>query len=68
MKGEKPGGKPKMDQTTHLWGQTTKPTKVNYKVKLRDNGNRVENVSVICQQKEKTKRNLATKEVYKAQK
>jgi hypothetical protein len=35
---------------------------------VRDNGNRVENVTVICKRKEKTKRNLTTKEVYKAQK
>jgi hypothetical protein len=68
MRGEKPGGKLKRDQTTHLWGWSIKPTKVSYKVKVRDNGNRVENVNVICQRKEKTQRNLATKKVYKAQK
>jgi hypothetical protein len=49
MRGEKLGGKLERDQATHLWGWTTKPTKVSYKVKVRDNGNRVENVSVICQ-------------------
>jgi hypothetical protein len=33
---------------------------------VKDNENKVENVDVICQQKEKTQRNLATKEDYKA--